>query len=139
MEELRRSVGLRGYGQKDPLNEYKSEAFNYFESLIGKIRNDVCIGIFRSASSIEVLQSMIERLQNKMRLSSPASERQNQQPAAHANQGARKEIRLPSVTVEIPKIGRNEMVTITRGGVEQTMKFKKAEPLIRDEGWTLKK
>ena len=138
MEELRRSIGLRGYGQKDPLNEYKSEAFNYFESLIGKIRNDVCIGIFRSASSIEVLQSMIERLQNKMRLSSPASERQNVE-AQQPQQKAHREVRLPNISVELPKIGRNEMVTITRGGVEQTMKFKKAEPLIRDEGWTLKK
>ena len=31
MEELRRSVGLRGYGQKDPLSEYKNEAFCAFE------------------------------------------------------------------------------------------------------------
>lgn len=65
MEDLRRSIGLRGYGQKDPLNEYKGEAFKYFESLMSKIRNDVCLGLFRSASSLEVLQAMIEKMQRK--------------------------------------------------------------------------
>ena len=65
MEDLRKSVGLRSYGQKDPLNEYKSEAFKYFEALMGKIRNDICTGLFRSASSIEVLQAMISRIQEK--------------------------------------------------------------------------
>ena len=32
LDHLRQYVGLRGYGQRDPLNEYKSEAFELFES-----------------------------------------------------------------------------------------------------------
>ncbi len=32
LEHLRQVVGLRGYGQRDPLNEYKAEAFSLFES-----------------------------------------------------------------------------------------------------------
>ena len=46
MEELRRSVGLRGYGQKDPLSEYKSEAFRAFEEMMGAMRSEVCTGMF---------------------------------------------------------------------------------------------
>ncbi|MEY4004152.1 MAG: hypothetical protein RLZZ221_248 [Verrucomicrobiota bacterium] len=38
MEELRRSIGLRSYGQKDPLVEYKGEAFKYFEELMNNVR-----------------------------------------------------------------------------------------------------
>ncbi|MDR1366958.1 MAG: preprotein translocase subunit SecA [Puniceicoccales bacterium] len=62
MEELRRSVGLRGYGQKDPLNEYKHEAFNFFELLLSQIRREVCTKAFRIASSNHSLGLMIEHL-----------------------------------------------------------------------------
>jgi preprotein translocase subunit SecA len=41
LDHLRQYVGLRGYGQRDPLNEYKSEAFELFESLLTKLRTDV--------------------------------------------------------------------------------------------------
>ncbi|MBV9331461.1 MAG: preprotein translocase subunit SecA [Alphaproteobacteria bacterium] len=41
LDHLRQYVGLRGYGQRDPLNEYKSEAFELFEALLSKLRIDV--------------------------------------------------------------------------------------------------
>ena len=41
LEQLRQSIGLRAYGQKDPLNEYKNEAFGLFEELIFNLKNDV--------------------------------------------------------------------------------------------------
>ena len=41
LDHLRQYVGLRGYGQRDPLNEYKSEAFELFEGLLSKLRADV--------------------------------------------------------------------------------------------------
>jgi preprotein translocase subunit SecA len=41
LDHLRQYVGLRGYGQRDPLNEYKSEAFTLFESLLGRMRTGV--------------------------------------------------------------------------------------------------
>ncbi|MBX3508735.1 MAG: preprotein translocase subunit SecA [Parvibaculum sp.] len=41
LDHLRQAVGLRGYGQRDPLNEYKSEAFELFESLLSRLREDV--------------------------------------------------------------------------------------------------
>ena len=40
LEHLRQVVGLRGYGGKDPLQEYKREAFKLFESLLNKIKID---------------------------------------------------------------------------------------------------
>jgi preprotein translocase subunit SecA len=41
LDYLRQAVGLRGYAQRDPLNEYKSEAFELFESLLSRLRVDV--------------------------------------------------------------------------------------------------
>ena len=41
LDHFRQYVGLRGYGQRDPLNEYKSEAFTLFEGLLSKLRTDV--------------------------------------------------------------------------------------------------
>jgi preprotein translocase subunit SecA len=41
LDHLRGVIGLRGYGQRDPLNEYKTEAFNLFESLLYDLRHNV--------------------------------------------------------------------------------------------------
>jgi preprotein translocase subunit SecA len=41
LEHLRQAVGLRGYAQRDPLHEYKSEAFQLFEHMLGRLRKDV--------------------------------------------------------------------------------------------------
>jgi preprotein translocase subunit SecA len=41
LDHLRNVIGLRGYGQRDPLNEYKTEAFSLFEALIGDLRQAV--------------------------------------------------------------------------------------------------
>ena len=41
LEQLRQVIGLRQYGQKDPLSEFKKEAFVLFEGLLSKIKNDL--------------------------------------------------------------------------------------------------
>jgi preprotein translocase subunit SecA len=41
LDHLRQVIGLRGYGQRDPLNEYKTEAFSLFEKLLGDLRQNV--------------------------------------------------------------------------------------------------
>jgi preprotein translocase subunit SecA len=41
LEHLRQVIGLRGYGQRDPLNEYKSESFSLFEHMLSRLREAV--------------------------------------------------------------------------------------------------
>ena len=41
LEQLRQVIGLRSYGQKDPLSEFKKEAFTLFEILLEKVKTDV--------------------------------------------------------------------------------------------------
>jgi preprotein translocase subunit SecA len=47
LDHLRQVVGLRGYGQRDPLNEYKSEAFQLFDTLLNKLRETVSTQLMR--------------------------------------------------------------------------------------------
>jgi preprotein translocase subunit SecA len=47
LEHLRQVIGLRGYGQRDPLNEYKAEAFNLFEAMSQNLREAVTAQLMR--------------------------------------------------------------------------------------------
>jgi len=55
-------VGLRGYGQRDPLNEYKSESFTLFEALIAKLREAVTAQLMR----VEIVQAPPEDEQQNL-------------------------------------------------------------------------
>jgi len=50
LEQLRQVIGLRGYGQKNPIDEYKRESFNLFQQLLEKIKENIVIFL----SNIEV-------------------------------------------------------------------------------------
>src|SRR6266508_4007591 len=47
LEHLRQVIGLRGYGQRDPLNEYKAESFNLFETMSTSLREAVTSQLMR--------------------------------------------------------------------------------------------
>jgi len=118
MEELRRSIGLRSYGQKDPLVEYKGEAFKYFEELMNNVRLQICTGLFRSASNIESFENMLALLSRTAKAvgptNAPAAPRALQAPAATelppGAEAAPAEVQLPKITIrrEAPKVGRND-------------------------------
>ena len=46
LEQLRQVIGLRSYGQRDPLVEYKKEAFTLFENLLSKLKYDLITILF---------------------------------------------------------------------------------------------
>ncbi|MES2691937.1 MAG: preprotein translocase subunit SecA [Verrucomicrobiota bacterium] len=131
MEELRRSIGLRSYGQKDPLVEYKGEAYKYFEELMNNVRLQICTGLFRSASNLESFENMLALLSRTAHavgpadLPAPAPEAASPQITTHVTSSgghgglpveaqpqpaAEQEIQLPKITIrrEAPKVGRNE-------------------------------
>ncbi len=53
IDDLREGIGLRAYGQRDPLVEYKAEAYNMFQSLLGSIQEDVVHRIFHVRVVVE--------------------------------------------------------------------------------------
>jgi preprotein translocase subunit SecA len=57
MDSLRYSIGLRSYGQRDPLIEYKAEAYKIFDELMVNIKTEICHNIFRSASSLMAFEN----------------------------------------------------------------------------------
>jgi len=59
MDSLRYSIGLRGYGQRDPLIEYKAEAYKIFDELMVNIKTEICHNIFRSASSLMAFENFL--------------------------------------------------------------------------------
>ncbi len=67
LEHLRQAVSLRGYAQKDPLEEFKREAFNLFESLLYKIKTDFITFL----NNLEVVQKKEaeyeEKKENKLK------------------------------------------------------------------------
>ena len=94
MDMLREGVGLRAYGQKDPLVEYKFEAFDMFEAMIEAIEDDVVKYMYRVnvVTQPEAAQSHLENARtNNPTLDSPEGEG-GQQPIV--NEG--------------PEIGRND-------------------------------
>jgi preprotein translocase subunit SecA len=118
MEELRRSIGLRSYGQKDPLSEYKGEAFRFFEELMNNVRLQICTSLFRSATNRDAFENLFAILSRSARMQGPAAAptalgaaAQATAPAGEAPAApAEQEIKLPAVTIrrETPKVGRND-------------------------------
>jgi preprotein translocase subunit SecA len=62
MDSLRHSIGLRAHGQRDPLIEYKAEAFNIFDELMVNVKTEICHNIFRSASSMLAFENFLKNV-----------------------------------------------------------------------------
>src|ERR1700688_2016295 len=62
MDALREGVYLRGYAQKDPLIEYKTEAYDMFVELMANIKNEVLHNLFRSTSNLQAFENFLASL-----------------------------------------------------------------------------
>ena len=83
LEHLRSVVGFRGYAQRDPLNEYKNEAFQLFESMLNGLRQDVTqkLGQVRPMTEDEQRQ-MVEDIQAQRSQMADVGSREKPAPAA---------------------------------------------------------
>ena len=114
MDSLRGSIGLRAYGQRDPLIEYKSEAFKLFDELMVSIKSEICHNIFRSASSMMAFENFLKSMpQRTVHGQAPAFGAQPEagpQKASdlvsEANEAVAKAKAQPVRTG--PKVGRND-------------------------------
>jgi preprotein translocase subunit SecA len=137
LDHLKGGIGLRAYGQKDPLIEYKKEAFNLFETLLNEVNEDFVQRLFRVQLVPEAMQQMEQRPRPRRMVTqhdaaaafgggvAPADEdrepeRGGRAPAAEASRAA------PMRTG--PRVGRNDPCPCGSG-----KKYKKCHMLI-DEG-----
>ncbi len=121
MDALREGVYLRGYAQKDPLIEYKTEAYDMFVELMANIKNEVLHNLFRSTSNLQAFENFLATLpqfllKEQAPQPGPATPTHSLQPqhamamAGVGNGGegdAELGIDLP-VRRSLPKVGRNE-------------------------------
>ena len=93
LDQLKQGIGLRAYAQRDPLNEYKSEAFNLFQVMLGNIRNQTTTILL----NIEITSEMPERKEENITLVKESIDNNSQK-----NQ-------KKNIPVISRKIGRNEV------------------------------
>jgi preprotein translocase subunit SecA len=107
MDDLKEGIGLRAYGQKDPLVEYKVEAFKFFTELLIQIRNEVisfCFKFFPQAP--EEVQTKRKR-QRIMAIKQNAGEVSAAASSSGASGGEGAQVKTAPIQVE-DKIGRND-------------------------------
>ncbi|HET9218017.1 MAG TPA: preprotein translocase subunit SecA [Terriglobia bacterium] len=98
MDHLKEGIGLRGYGQRDPLVEYKKESFTLFEDLMSRIEEDTIRFLFLLQPVNEQKQAEeMERRQKRQQMML-----NQQQSAASGGTGT------SQVKREAPKVGRND-------------------------------
>jgi preprotein translocase subunit SecA len=128
MDHLRSSVGLRAYAQKNPLVEYRHEAFKMFSEMMEAINKEILSNMFRSATSLSVFEQILSSLpQNFVHgqieqfgmETGPAQSSSQQGELENQAEGQSPNI---NITFErnIPKVGRNESCPCGSG-----KKFKK--------------
>ena len=80
LDSLREGIGLRAYGQKDPLIEYKREAYDMFQALTYQIQQEVVMLLFRSRIEIQLERQMSEEELAQLAASEGDSESGNGDP-----------------------------------------------------------
>lgn len=105
MDGMKEGISLRAYAQKDPLNEYKREAFNLFEAMRMHIKNAVVKNIFHLHIYTEAEIEEIKRKQEEA-LEAQLKSHKDAQIAKEKGipQGAEKTIKRPQT-----KVGRNDL------------------------------
>jgi preprotein translocase subunit SecA len=87
LEHLRSVVGFRGYAQRDPLNEYKSEAFQLFEHMLESLRENVTQTLARiRPMTDEEQQAMMQQMLEQQKMMAQAAEPQ-EEPQGEAAEG----------------------------------------------------
>ena len=106
MDGLREAVYLRSFGQKDPLVEYKNDAYVMFVDLMDTIKGEVLTNLFRSTTNLQAFEHMLSAMPQM--LSRPES-LLNPETASNRPEESQPAPRLElPLKRELPKAGRND-------------------------------
>jgi preprotein translocase subunit SecA len=122
MDGLREGIYLRSYGQKDPLVEYKTEAYDMFSQLMASIKNEVLSNLFRSTTNLMAFEQFLSSLpfnlparpepgQLARTPAGPSPRRENlglNREEHSEKNGDDLELVIPAARREAPKVGRND-------------------------------
>jgi preprotein translocase subunit SecA len=109
MDDLRRSVSLRGYGQRDPLVEYKREAFEMFSDLMVTIKSTIVRAAFRATTHFDAFMRGRARQEHRIAVINPAEalKANEPQPEAVTPPSAPKKP-MANFTVTVPGLAKPE-------------------------------
>jgi len=111
LDHLRQGIGLRAYGQRDPLNEYKQEAFTLFEHMLHQLREWVTLRLahirIRTENPEELMQVQQQQKMQESR-QDPAFAAQQERPMETVRTHVRPEDRKAADPSSWGKVGRNE-------------------------------
>src|SRR3989338_7724929 len=105
IDHLRQGIGLRGYGQRDPLVEYKREAYRLFQELLYLIRKQVVYSIYKISVAVDMAPSMQRR---NLTFSAPAKTMSERSQGIGADMPKGAQDVSTGGTIRRTKIGRNE-------------------------------
>lgn len=140
MDELKQSVQLAVHEQKDPLLIYKFEAFNLFRTMLDGVNKEVISFLFKG--DLPQQQNNIQEAKQVRQKENYTESRDEIQSSEEANREAgqtqQKHV-TETIVREMPKINRNDTVTIKHvmSGKTESMKYKKAESMIASGEWVL--
>lgn len=154
LDTIKEGIGLRSFAQKDPLLEYKREAFEMFKNLIDEINHEAISLIWKSIPEMQADPTRVERgrqAEGKVDLNRARTQHADStnmgfrtaasgdgaQAKAQADAASGRKKAQPVVLEDEP--GRNDRVTIQNMGTGESkkIKWKHAKSLVEDEGWIL--
>src|SRR5947207_1686647 len=104
MDALREGVYLRSYAQKDPVIEYKAEAYDMFVELMANIKNEVLHNLFRSTSNLQAFENFLATLpQFLLRETAPGAGPDGEPGGGGAKRPAGVRTNLPTTSTRGPE------------------------------------
>jgi preprotein translocase subunit SecA len=106
MDHLRQGIGLRGYGQKDPKQEYKKEGYAMFVAMTWRVKGAVVGNLLRLQPARQESAEEIE--QKRLAAQRKALQRLTESHAAAGEEGEAPRPKAETVVRQAPKVGRND-------------------------------
>lgn len=106
IDYLRRGIGLQGYGQRDPLVEFKKEAYRLFNELNYLIDKEIVYSIYKTGVAKTKATSLLER--KNVSILAPSKTMSEKQSGLVVNEGKAQNLSSGSPTSSYPKVGRND-------------------------------
>ena len=126
MDQLSQGIGSRGYGQKEPKQEYKQEGFEMFGQMLGRINGNVANKLFRL--------ELASREDERERAIAEAKHKQRKMVASHADSGGGGDAKAdPAKATAAPKaeVRGGSAVAITRTDSEgKVQTFQREQPKV---------
>ncbi len=150
LDSVKEGIGLRAFGQKDPLLEYKREAFEMFKVLLEEINREVVSVVWKAVPEVQAESSSLQQAQQrKSRFDMSKAQASHAETTNLGIMSAQRgeegkplpngtQLKMKPVSVD-KEPGRNDVVSIQNmsTGEVKKIKWKQAKRMVDEQGWIL--